>query len=99
MKNNKILNSCFYIAVFFISASLNAQSINIGNPAQTLTSQVEKWFPWIAGIIFLFVAFKNLGNLVNEGGDPWKGIKNLILYCLIVAAVVGIYKWVKTQSL
>ncbi|UTG66817.1 hypothetical protein J2O02_18295 (plasmid) [Elizabethkingia anophelis] len=96
---NKISLLCFYAGITLISIPLQAQSLNLGNPGSAMSSAVEQWFPWIAGVIFLFVAFKNMGNLVGEGGDVWKGIKNLLLYVLVVLVVVGVYRWIKSQSL
>ncbi|MDV4099074.1 hypothetical protein CMT22_17770 [Elizabethkingia anophelis] len=98
MKNN-FFNFCFYAGITLISIPLQAQSLNLGNPGQSISSSIEAWFPWIAGAIFLFVAFRNMGDLVGTGGDVWKGVKNLLLYVLVVLVVVGVYKWVKSQSL
>lgn len=95
----QIANYCFYAGVTLISIPLQAQDLGLGNAGSTLGTQVEALFPWIAGLVFLFVAFKNWGNLVGEGGDVWKGIKNLILYVLSVVVVIGIYRYIKSQRL
>lgn len=94
-------NAFVYAGFFLIAVPMQVygQSLGLGDAGNKLMSEVEKVFPYVAGIIFLFVGFKNLGHFTEGDGDVWKGIKNLAFYIFAVLCVVGVYKFVKSQSL
>lgn len=101
MKKN-FLSTKFLLAgglLLTLPTKIYAQSLGLQDAGQKLMTEVEGVFPYIAGIIFLFVGWKNLGNFTSENGDIWKGIKNLVFYILAVLIVVGVYRFVKTQTL
>ena len=101
MKKSLITNGLFYTAVLLLAlpTQMYAQSLGLQSAGQKLATELEGVFPYIAGGIFIFVAFRNLGNFVGENADIWKGIKNLAFYILAVLVAVGIYRFVKSQAL
>ncbi len=101
MKKSVISKGLFYTGFLLLALPTQAfaQNLGLGDAGNRLMTEVERVFPYIAGIIFIFVGFKNLGNFTSENGDIWKGIKNLVFYILAVLIVVGVYRFVKTQTL
>ena len=92
----KILTLTAYLTT---SALIFAQDLNLDAPAQKLMEQIAKIFPYVAGFFLLFVIFKNLNHFTSDEGEPLKGIKNVGIYCLVVVAMIAIYKWVTSQTI
>lgn len=85
--------------VFAVSNFASAQNIDLQSPANNLKQQISSIFPIVAGILFIVVALVNLGHFTKEGGDWKKGVFNIILYCIIVGVIVGLYQYVSSVSL
>lgn len=96
------MKKTFLLTVFTVLSVSNfatAQNIDLQSPANNLKQQIAGIFPIVAGILFVVVALVNLGHFTKEGGDWKKGVFNIILYCIIVGVVVGLYQYVSSVSL
>ena len=83
----------------FATAFLNAQSINLTEPANNISEQIKAIFPIVAGILFIVVALVNLGHFTKEGGDWKKGLFNIVIFCIVVAVIVGLYSYISSVNL
>lgn len=98
-ENSQRLKGVFFASLFLVlNVYVQAQSFDLTSPANVLQNALEKLFPYVAGIGAIWVIFKNL-NHFGEGEDYWKGIKNIIIYILIVVALQQGYKYVITLQL
>lgn len=70
-----------------------------GDGVNTLLSEVEAVFPYLAGLGFLVTTAMNLGNLQGENRDMKKFFTNLGIYVLGLLIVSAIYAWIKGYSL
>lgn len=99
MKSNYYIR-CFALAILFcLSGTAFGQNLGLDQVGHNLQSQLERFFPYIAAIIFIFVAFKNLGHFTENDGNPWVAVRNLLYYIIAVLVVVGVYNLVKSKSL
>lgn len=78
---------------------VSAQNLGLSDAGNKMMNEVEKAFPFIAGILFIFAAWKALGEYNENGKDVWSGIKVILFYIIIMLVVVGAYKFIKTMSL
>ena len=83
----------------FVSAASNAQAIDLAGPANQIKSQLETVFPIVAGILFIVVALVNLGHFTKEGGDWKKGLFNILIFCIVVGLIAGMYSYITSISL
>lgn len=97
MKNYRLALS---IAMTILgSVLISAQSLGLASGGQTLMNEAAGAFPYVAGFIFIFVAFKNMDHFTSKGGDVWEGVKNIGIYLLLVLVIVGAYQFIKSKAL
>lgn len=97
------MNKKFYqkasLILFVLSASLmNAQDLGLATGGNKILSELVKAFPIIAGIAFIWVAWKAL-NEYNDSKDVLASLKVVGWYLLAVFFIVGAYQVVKNISL
>ena len=99
MKNFLTSKPLNYLLFLFMSAAIQAQSIDLETPVKNVTDQIKAIFPYLAGAIFLLVCMVNLGHFVKEGGDWKKGLINIVVYVIIVGLVAGLFEFVTSVKL
>lgn len=97
------MNRNFYqkagLTLFVLSASLmNAQDLGLASGGNKILAELVKAFPIIAGIAFLWVAWKALSEY-NDSKDVLAALKIVGWYLLAVFFIVGAYQVVKNISL
>ncbi|WP_123861995.1 hypothetical protein [Flavobacterium columnare] len=81
------------------SFASNAQSIDLESPVRDITNQIGRIFPLIAGAGLIVIALWRIKDFTNEGGDWKKGLTVILVYCIIMGMIVGLYKFLTGLSL
>lgn len=95
----KKTNLLLLASVLMLTASSQAQTFNLTQPANDLNNQLKTLFPIVAGILFIVVALINLGHFTKEGGDWKKGMFNILIFVIVVGCIAGMYSYITSVHL
>lgn len=88
-----------FLTFLFLSTFAQAQELDLETPVKGITDQIKAIFPYVAGAVFLVVVLVNLGHFVKEGGDWKKGLTNIVIYCVIIGIVAGLFQFITSVQL
>lgn len=85
--------------LLFASVNTFAQSFGLEAAGKKMLDEVAGAFPFIAGLLFIFAAWRALSEYNENGKDVWSGVKVILFYIVILLVIIGAYKFVRSQSL
>ncbi|MRM84278.1 hypothetical protein [Riemerella anatipestifer] len=86
------------VATIFGVQFTNAQTFGLKAAGEKFMGEVAGAFPYIAGILFVFAAWKALDEY-SQSKDVLAALKIILWFALALVVIVGIYQFVKGQSL
>ena len=99
MSNKNFLRKTSVASIVFGATNLmNAQNLGLQNAGKKILDEIAGAFPFIAGIIFIIVAWKALSEY-NDTKDVFSALKIVIWFVVALLVVIGVYQFVKSQSL
>ena len=85
--------------LLFANINAFAQTFGLQSAGEKMLNEVAGAFPFIAGLLFIFAAWRALAEYNENGKDVWSGVKVILFYIIILLVVIGAYKFVKSQGL
>lgn len=102
MNSKTLLKKSLVILLTFGFVSLAwSQSVNLGleGVGGGILKQLEKFFPYVVGISFIFTGWKALEQYNESGKDIMVLIKYVAWFVVGVLVIVAMYKGVKNIAL
>lgn len=88
-------------SMFLLGATglVKAQNLGLGDAGNKILAEIEKAFPFIVGVAFVFVGWRAFNQYEENGKDVMAAIKVLIWFVVVLLVFVALYKFVKSVAL